>query len=81
MENLISEEFKYAETCLNFWATNGTDCSNCIRTCPFNKPAGVLHDWVRWGIVNTPWLNNIFLWGDDLFGYGRQGDSGRFRQS
>ena len=63
-----------AETCLNFWATNGTDCSNCIRTCPFNKPAGRLHDWVRWGILNTPWLNKMFLWGDDLMGYGRRGD-------
>ena len=63
-----------AETCLNFWATNGTDCSNCIRTCPFNKPAGMLHDWVRWGISHSPWLNKMFLWGDDLMGYGRQGD-------
>ncbi|CAB1082630.1 Iron-sulfur cluster-binding protein [Olavius algarvensis Delta 1 endosymbiont] len=64
-----------AETCLNFWAVNGTDCSNCIRTCPFNKPAGILHDGVRWGIMHTPWLNKLFLWGDDVFGYGRKGDS------
>jgi len=67
-----------AETCLSFWADNGMDCSNCIRTCPFNKPAGVLHDMVRWGIHNTPWLNKWFLWGDDLFGYGKKGDSNNF---
>lgn len=67
-----------AETCLNFWAVNGTDCANCIRSCPFNKPAGRLHDWVRWGILNAPWLNSLFLWGDDLFGYGRKGDSNGF---
>jgi ferredoxin len=42
-----------AETCLNFWADNHTDCSNCIRTCPFNKPPGLLHDGIRWGINNA----------------------------
>ena len=30
-----------AETCLQFWADNGCDCSNCIRSCPFNKPSGI----------------------------------------
>lgn len=67
-----------AETCLEFWANNAMDCSNCIRTCPFNKPHGVLHDGVRWGIKNTPWLNNCFLWGDEIFGYGKKGDSDKF---
>lgn len=61
-----------AETCLAFWADNHIDCSNCIRTCPFNKPAGRLHDWVRRGIRYTPWLNELFLWGDDLLGYGKK---------
>ena len=69
-----------AETCLNFWADNHTDCSNCIRTCPFNKPPGLLHDGIRWGINNAPWLNKLFLWGDDVFGYGKKGDSTRFWQ-
>ena len=67
-----------AETCLAFWTKNGTDCSNCIRSCPFNKPTGWLHDTVRWGIRNTPWLNTLFLWGDDLFGYGRKANSDKF---
>jgi epoxyqueuosine reductase len=67
-----------AETCLQFWADNGCDCSNCIRSCPFNKPSGVWHDWVRWGITNTPWLNKVFLWGDDVFGYGRKKSPDRF---
>jgi epoxyqueuosine reductase len=67
-----------AETCLAFWAANGTDCSNCIRTCPFNKPAGLLHDSVRWGIKNLPVLNPLFLWGDDLLGYGKRGDANQF---
>ena len=67
-----------AETCLAFWAANGTDCANCIRTCPFNKPEGRLHDFVRWGICNTPWLNKLFLWGDDLFGYGKRRKADKF---
>ena len=67
-----------AETCLGFWAANGTDCSNCIRSCPFNKPAGRLHDSVRWGIKNLPVLNPLFLWGDDLLGYGRRGKADNF---
>ena len=67
-----------AETCLGFWAANGTDCSNCIRTCPFNKPTGRLHDSVRWGIKNLSFLNPLFLWGDDLLGYGRRGKADKF---
>lgn len=70
-----------AETCLSFWADNGTDCSNCIRTCPFNKPSGWFHDWVRWGINHTRRLDRLFLWGDEVFGYGRKGDSDRFRDN
>lgn len=67
-----------AETCLAFWVANGTDCSNCIRSCPFNKPRGRLHDGVRWGICHTPWLNKPFLWGDDLFGYGKRKKADKF---
>ena len=67
-----------AETCLAFWARRGHDCSNCIRSCPFNKPDGMLHDLVRWGISRLPRLHRLFLWGDDIFGYGRRQDPGRF---
>ncbi|RUA01219.1 MAG: reductive dehalogenase [Deltaproteobacteria bacterium] len=61
-----------AETCLAFWAKNGTDCANCIRVCPFNKPSGRVHDLVRWGIYHAPRLNPLFLWGDDQMGYGKR---------
>jgi len=67
-----------AETCLAFWARQGNDCANCIRTCPFNKPPGRLHDLVRGGISRLPGLNRLFLWGDDIFGYGRKADPDRF---
>ena len=61
-----------AEKCLAFWAANGADCATCIRTCPFNKPAGLLHDSVRWGIRHLRWLDPFFLWMDDVCGYGKQ---------
>lgn len=61
-----------AEKCFRFWATNRAFCSNCIRTCPFNKPTGMLHDWVRWGIKNLGWTGKLFVRVDDLFGYGKQ---------
>jgi epoxyqueuosine reductase len=67
-----------AETCFSFWAQNGTDCSNCIRVCPFNKPKGCLHDMVRWSINNLRWADRLMLWGDDIAGYGKQKDPDAF---
>jgi hypothetical protein len=63
------------------WAANRTDCSNCIRVCPLNKPPGMLHDLVRWGVKNTPWLNHISIKMDDLFGYGKQANPKDFMET
>ena len=60
------------EKCFKFWAKNGSDCGNCIRVCPFNKPPGLLHDTTRWLIENLPMFNFVYLKGDDLFGYGKR---------
>ncbi len=61
-----------AETCLSFWVENGTDCANCIRVCPFNKPPGIIHDMVRWSINKARRFDPLYLWGDDFFGYGKR---------
>jgi len=61
-----------AEKCFGFLAHNGTDCGACIRVCPFNKQPGRLHDWVRWGVRNAPWLDSLFVAADNLLGYGKQ---------
>lgn len=66
------------ETCFKFWATNHASCSNCIRSCPFNKQIGLLHDSIRWGIKHLPWANKLFLQFDDLLGYGKQAVSHHF---
>ena len=59
------------EKCFMFWVKNWMDCNNCVMVCPFNKPAGRLHDTVRCFIRNFPALNRFMVWMDDLMGYGR----------
>lgn len=62
------------EQCYKYWIANRLDCANCIRVCPFNKEPGWLHDRVRVGIKNAPWLTPLFVWLDDVLGYSRQLD-------
>jgi len=57
-----------AEKCFTYMARTGTDCGVCIRVCPFNKPSGKLHDWVRWGVKNAPWLDSLFIQADQVLG-------------
>ena len=69
------------ETCLAFWERNHSgSCLNCIRTCPFNKPPGWLHEAVRYGVNNFRWLDHMFIWADDIFGYGKKHDANEFWQ-
>jgi reductive dehalogenase len=60
------------ERCFRFWAANRADCTVCIRVCPFNKPAGRLHDAAR-AIVRRrrPLLNRTLARFDDSLGYQR----------
>ena len=62
------------ENCMRVWQHNGfTDCGTCVRCCPFNKPPGLLHDSVRLVIkARSRKLDKLMLWGDELFGYGKQ---------
>ncbi len=66
----VSKWYNNHETCFLFWAKNWMDCNNCVRACPFNKPAGVLHDSARYLIRRIPALNRFMVWMDDLLGYG-----------
>ena len=61
-----------AEKCIAWWTKLEGVCSNCLRACPFNMAPGILHDWVRWGISNTRFMDGAFLKVDDLLGYGKQ---------
>jgi reductive dehalogenase len=60
------------ESCYNFWVENGGDCSNCIRSCPYNKPDNLLHKLVVFVTKFVPWFNRFVVKIDDLLGFGRQ---------
>jgi reductive dehalogenase len=67
------------ETCRRYWSLgNGTNCTTCIRSCPFTKHPGVVHDITRTFISNAPILNPLWRRLDDTFGYGKQRDATRF---
>ncbi len=67
------------ESCYGFWIENGGDCSNCIRSCPYNKRnayfSRMMHNLVLWITQHMPFLNRLVVKLDDLFGFGRQQDS------
>ena len=59
------------EKCFSFWTAQNSDCSICIRVCPFNK------DYSKWinrlGLkLAGTWLRQIILWLDVKLGYGNR---------
>jgi epoxyqueuosine reductase len=60
------------ENCFQFWVRNKGDCANCIRVCVFNKPNTWFHSLVRWHVRNLSQFDSIYLWMDDLFGFGKR---------
>ena len=67
------------ETCRRYWAMgNATNCTACIRSCPFTKAPGLSHELVRTFISNAPIFNPLMRRMDDLFGYGKQKDASQF---
>ncbi len=66
------------ESCYGFWVENGSDCSNCIRSCPYNKKDGFFHRTILWFVQHTPWLNRLIVKMDDIAGYGKQKSGNKF---
>lgn len=63
-----------AEKCYSYWMTLGyLDCGQCIRSCPFNKPEGWLHNITRIliGAESGP-IDKLLLNLDTASGYGEQ---------
>jgi reductive dehalogenase len=58
--------------CLSYWLKNRADCAVCIRTCPFNKPDGMVHTAVRKTIEKTSAFDGFFVRMDRAFRYGEQ---------
>ncbi|MEM7693992.1 MAG: reductive dehalogenase domain-containing protein [Pseudomonadota bacterium] len=54
-----------AEKCFKFWVGRGTDCANCIRTCPYNKDFSKFYPkLMRWMLGRAP-LRRLALMLDD----------------
>lgn len=74
----IFKWFVNVETCYKYWVRNSSDCSNCIRACPFTKPPGRSHDIARFFIKRFPFMNRFWVLLDNLMGkipfwrYGQQ---------
>jgi reductive dehalogenase len=62
-----------AERCSKFRTTNprGSACGRCIKVCPWNKPEGWTHDLVRWMVRQAPFMDNLIVKMDDVWGYGK----------
>ena len=60
-----------AERCFRFWSNQNTDCSICVRVCPYNR------DYDRWWnrawrwLAGTP-LRRLALWMDGWSGRGER---------
>ncbi|MHA2157897.1 MAG: 4Fe-4S dicluster domain-containing protein, partial [Candidatus Thorarchaeota archaeon] len=74
----IKKWYVEVESCYGFWVENGSDCSNCVRSCPYNKKDGFFHRTILWFVQHTPWLNRLIVKMDDLAGYGKQKSGEKF---
>ncbi len=54
------------EKCYDFWCRIGTDCSRCVAVCPYSHPDNVLHNSVRFGIINSPLFRLAAVKMDDV---------------
>lgn len=58
------------ETCYRFWRIRGSDCSICVKVCPYSHPNTLPHNLVRWAIRRNALARRVALLADDLL-YGR----------
>lgn len=64
-----------AKKCFKFWTNQGTDCSICIRVCPYNKDFSKFHNRVlSWMMSNQ--LRGVALWLDKKLKYGERKTAG-----
>lgn len=60
-----------AKKCYRFWSENGGGCSNCITSCPYNKPDFWHHAFTDSMNVIVPGPAHAFMREmDKVFGYG-----------
>jgi len=60
-----------AEKCFAFWVTQMTDCSICVRVCPYNRDYPRWVNRLRFALMGTP-LRRFMLWLDGRLGGGER---------
>ena len=60
-----------AGSCINYWRQIGTDCSVCMRVCPFSHARTWPHRIVVALVMRNALARHLFNWMDDLF-YGKR---------
>ncbi|MFW9991879.1 MAG: reductive dehalogenase [Candidatus Odinarchaeota archaeon] len=87
--NGVYKWYVNVDSCYKFWVANSTECSNCIRVCPFTKPVGrfkITHDLARFFIKHFRFLDSLWVLIDDIMGiwpwrYGKHRDPDKFWES
>ncbi len=59
------------EKCFGYWAAQNSDCSICIRVCPYNKDYSKRRHHIGRRLAGTP-LRGFMLWLDGALGYGER---------
>jgi ferredoxin len=61
----IHKWYVKADKCFKFWTSNGSDCSNCLISCPFTKPDTLSHNLARSTVRRTGAFNRLLVKIDD----------------
>ena len=64
-----------ARRCFQFWANQGTDCSICIRVCPYNKDFSKPFNRLLGWMLGNRW-RRLALWLDEKLNYGARKRAG-----
>lgn len=73
----IKKWYLNSKLCFKQWADSGIDCSNCITSCPYNKPDFWHHQMVNSMTAAMPGVVHDFMREMDIaFGYGNVDDEG-----
>jgi hypothetical protein len=67
-----------AETCRTYWGKTNKECTICVAVCPYNKPDTQLHRLVRWCTDYLRWADPLYVFMDNLLGYGKRKKADHF---
>lgn len=59
------------ESCFRYWRVQGSDCSICIKVCPYSKPNSPTHNLIRWLVRRNNFARQLVFRGDRFF-YGKR---------